>query len=769
MIKEQHSVKMIESQHIIQQSPAPTPQLPQSSKFTEAQWTVLCSLVEAVIPSILPDGTASAIDSQYLNGSHYASTRDSLAIHGIDKQLAEEFLSEAPTATPEYREGLTRLLFHGIDADQRKQLMFIVAVLDSRASILLTGYSTPFPRLSVEQRQSILNGWATARLPVYRDLHRSLTVMAKSIWTRVSPSLSRILRFPKTPVNHNFGPGFPFEFIQIPPSSESSSPNAEFAPEIIETDILIIGSGCTGAVAASVLSAAGISVLVADKGYHWSPKFLPMSETNGLAHLFHNGGFTIDDSGNMNLVAGSCFGGGGTVNWSASLQLQGFVRQQWASHGLPYFMSGAFQADMDAVCERMGAGTEAVKQNYGNARLLGGARKLGMSAKVVPQNTGGEAHECGYCTLGCGSCGKKGPTESWLPDAARNGAQLMEGFACSRVLFSKGKGGEMVAIGAEGEWTSRDEYGGVAGTRYTRPVKIIAKEAVIVASGSLGTPHLLQRSGIKNPHLGSHLKLHPVSFLAAVYDDEVRPWEGGILTSVVSELENIGSSGYGVKLEGTVMLPSLFLPLFPWMSGLEWKMFCAKMRRMTGYIALARDMGEGNVYVDPNEESRLRVNYPVDKRDRKHIAMGLVALAKITFIEGAREIYVSVPGIPTFVREGDSQVHTAGDGINDPAFAKWLAQLERLVTHGMPAKTSFASAHQMGTARMGSSRGTSVVDSKGRVWGTSNLFVCDTSVFPAASGVNPMITTMATARGIARGIAESFGRVSVAEEARARL
>lgn len=639
-----------------------------------------------------------------------------------------------------------------------------------RASMLLTGYSTPFPQLPISEREKVIQGWATARLPVYQSLHRSLTMMVNSIWVRTSPSLNRILSYPRTPINHKFGPGYPFSFLQIPPGAVAISPSSKSTSEGLETDFLIIGSGCAGAVAASVLSAAGFSVIVADKGYYWSPKHLPMSEKSAMAHLFHNGGMTTSDSGNINIAAGSCFGGGGTVNWSASLQLQGFVRKEWASkHGLPYFTSGAFQADMDAVCERMGVGTAAVKHNFGNERLLSGARKLGMNGKPVPQNTGGEAHECGYCTLGCGSCGKKGPTESWLPDAARNGTQFLEGFKCDRILFSNDvdEKGNKIAIGAEGAWTSRDEHGGVAGDQYIRPVKILARKSVIVAAGALGTPHLLQRSGISNPHLGAHLHLHPVSFASAVYDEDVRPWEGGILTSVVNDFENIGSTGHGVKLEATAMIPALFPALFPWKSGLEWKLFCAKLRRMTGYISMARDHGEGRVYVDSKEHGRLRVDYNVGKMDRKHIAMGLIALAKIQFIEGAREIHVSVPGVPAFVRKGGP--NTNEEGINDPAFVAWLAHLERFVLAGtMPSNTAFASAHQMGTARMGSSPKTSVVDPRGEVWGTKGLFVVDTSVFPAASGVNPMITTMATARGISRGLARSAQSAST-EEARAKL
>ncbi|KAG9714847.1 long-chain fatty alcohol dehydrogenase, partial [Aureobasidium melanogenum] len=255
-----------------------------------------------------------------------------------------------------------------------------------------------------------------------------------------------------------------------------------------------------------------------------------------------------------------------------------------------------------------------------------------MKAKPVPQNTGGEAHQCGYCTLGCGSCGKKGPTESWLPDAARHGAKFVEGFQCEQVIFAQDEtqDGKKIAIGARGVWTSRDKSGGVSGKVYRRPVTIHARRAVVVAAGALGgTPLLLERSGIQNAHLGKHLKLHPVNTLFGVFDRDIMPWEGGILTSVVSEYENINSTGYGCKLECVTMLPSMVLPLMQWKSGLEWKVHAAKFKRMAGWISLARDEGEGEVYADPVDKYRVRVKYDTSKSDQKNIAVGLVALAKI--------------------------------------------------------------------------------------------------------------------------------------------
>jgi hypothetical protein len=182
--------------------------------------------------------------------------------------------------------------------------------------------------------------------------------------------------------------------LQFPPSSAAE-------PETINADVVIVGSGCGGAVAAKTLAEAGLKVIVVDKGYYWSPLRLPMSELEGSAHLFDNGGMMLSEGATVTIAAGSTWGGGGTVNWSASLQTQGYVRHEWSQKfGLKYFTSAEFQRDLDAVCSRMGVGTSAIQHNKTNEILLEGARKLGWSAKTVPQNTGGEAHNCGYCTYG---------------------------------------------------------------------------------------------------------------------------------------------------------------------------------------------------------------------------------------------------------------------------------------------------------------------------------------------------------------------------------
>lgn len=483
------------------------------------------------------------------------------------------------------------------------------------------------------------------------------------------------------------------------------------------------------------------------------------------------------DDSTTSVVAGQSWGGGGTVNWSASLQTQGYVRKAWADGGLPFFTSAAFQSSLDRVCDVMGVSTKFIKHNPQNLHLMEGARKLGWAHKEVPQNTGGSEHSCGHCTLGCGACEKQGPAVAWLPAAAKKGAKFIEGFDVRTILFEE-RQGEKVAVGVRGIWCSRDSNGGTAGERLVTRELIVKAKRVIVSCGTMQSPLLLMRSGLKNYHIGRNLYLHPVSLVGAVWDEVTNPWNGPILTSAVTEFENLDGKGHGVKLETTNMLPSSWLIWPQWRGGLEYKRFASKMKHMGGYISVPRDRDTGRVYPDP-DDGRVRVQYHPSAFDKKNIMEGVLALAKICYVQGAREIFTVVPGVPSFIRSDNppspstassaNPAEAEEQGINDPLFNTWLESVRR---NGFPyPETVFVAAHQMGTCRMAASSKSGVVDPSGRVWGCQNLFVADASVFPTASGVNPMVTTMAISdfisKGVVRGL-ESEKR-SAAGEASARL
>ena len=724
----------------------PLPPLPSEDPLTPAQWATFLAIADVVIPAVKPMSTANVHTEIAVTDTDYSAAITSLKARTLESDpeaetAAKEYLEDYASRDPAFRAEMQRIFALYLPHDQRKELCMILNILNTRAgSLLLTGHVTPISEQPTHIRESILHGWATARLGVLRQLRRSFTILTKQAWIKTSPSLRRVMGVPRVPVGMRPSKGYDYEFIQIPPGDK---------PEIIETDVIVVGSGCGGGVSAKNLAEAGHRVLIVEKSYHWTPDHFPMIEVDGWHHLFMSGSFLTSDDSTMTIVAGQTWGGGGTVNWSASLQTQGFVRREWAARDLPFFTSAEFQNSLDRVCGRMGVSAEHIRQNRCNEMLLEGARKLGWTNKPVPQNTGGNQHYCGYCSFGCGSCEKQGPVVSFLPDAARAGAKFIEGFHAEKIILTK-RGGKQVATGVLGTWTSRDINGGVSGAPLTRRRVLIKAKRVIVSAGTMQSPLVLLRSGLKNPQIGRNLYVHPVTFLGAYHNEDIKPWEGGILTAVCGEYENLDGKGHGVKLEATNMVPSSCLMWVDWKNGLQYKLDAARLRNMVGYISIARDRDTGRVYPDP-VDGRVRFQYHPSKFDKHSIMEGIIALAKIQYVEGAQEIFTCIPGMHPFIRSPSTP---AGDGINDAAFQAWLADVR---AKGFPSPESmFVSAHQMGTCRMSAKAKDGVVDPHGKVWGTEGLYVADASVFPSASGVNPMVTNMAISDWISRGIAHGM-------------
>lgn len=194
------------------------------------------------------------------------------------------------------------------------------------------------------------------------------------------------------------------------------------------------------------------------------------------------------------------------------------------------------------------------------------------------------------------------------------------------------------------------------------------------------------------------------------------------------------------------MLPAWFLPFLPWTSGLDYKMLCAKLPYMSGHLALTRDRDTGRVYPDP-VNGKCRVSYHPSAFDKGNLVSGLLASARIAYANNADTIFMAKFAQP-FVRRS-SVLESPAE--TDSRFEAWL-----LAARKGALAASFGSAHQMGTCRMSAEEKDGVVDSTGNVWGVKGLYVADASVFPSASGVNPMVTNMAISDWISRGIAKEM-------------
>ena len=219
-------------------------------------------------------------------------------------------------------------------------------------------------------------------------------------------------------------------------------------------------------------------------------------------------------------------------------------------------------------------------------------------------------------------------------------------------------------------------------------------------------------------------------------------------------VSSLDGSHYGAKIEVPSVLPGFIAGLLPWLSAVQYKELCLDIRRAFSFIVLGRDKGEtGHVTLDTND-LRPRIHYPLENHDRNSLIDGLCVAARIAAAAGATSIGSSFASmglveLPPVAEEGDSVASL----VRETAVDKFCLRLRE---HGVTTdyRTLLFSAHQMGTCRMGMDRTSSVVDQHGETWGCRSLYVCDASVFPTSSGVNPMLTTLAIADGIAEVVVQ---------------
>ncbi|KAI3337091.1 GMC oxidoreductase [Xylariaceae sp. AK1471] len=728
--------------------------------YSEELWQTLFALLDAVTPSI-------AIDSEVTDSKNqlriteaqcqeaYERTKKNVR-NAPDYPKFKEYLRSRVVNTPEYEQHTKRFIGN-LPKSAQQDLGRVLRLLNTQlGSLAATGYRLPVKDQPLHVREAIFQSWQSSWMRIFPQVAEIFLVMGKMAFAQLDPLFRELNDYTDHMKGYEPGPAFDYKFMQFPAGDELAT---------VDVDVVIVGSGCGGGVCAKVLAEAGHNVLVVDKGYYFPPSQLPMTAAAANEFLYEGKAPLQTDDRSMNLVAGSNWGGGGTVNWSVALQPQGYVRQEWADAGLDFFITQEFQHCLDRVCSFMGVSDAHIRHNHGAQVILDGSRKLGWHSKACPQNTNGAEHYCGRCHHGCGAGEKQGPAVSWLPAASRAGARFIEGMDVSKVLFDE-KNGSMQAVSIVGKWTSRDEDGGLhtpESERIQRAIKVKAKK-VIVSCGSLHSPLLLLRSGLKNYQIGRNLYLHPAASVRATFDKDVQGWEGGIITSVCTTFENLDGKGHGVKLEPSNAIPYVMLYVHPFENGLQWKLDALRARQMNNFISMVRDRDTGRVYPAPHD-GRPCIAYTTSVFDRANSLVGIVAIAKLCYVQGATEIWSGVPGIPSFKRTGpvppdvgpDAVVEDEKDfdqGINDPDFAAWIKLIERTGLNSPLA--TWACAHQMGSCRMSAKPRDGVVDPKGKVWGTENLFVADASVFPSASGVNPMVTNMAIADYISRGVSREL-------------
>lgn len=642
-----------------------------------------------------------------------------------------------------------------VPAAALEKLRVGLGFLSSRPiTFALTGHYTTFVEMAASERQRILGGWACSSLALKRSLFSAFVRLPISAIYSNSRLVQGLIGFPsdgdprliQAPDRRQ--PSYPYTFIQPTPLPDQLPDSAHL--DIFETDVVIIGSGAGGAVVASLVAKAGYKTLVIEKG-----RWVPTEEITGSLHGFNDmlegkGQISTSD-GNLILLLGATFGGGTTINWSASLAPPFHVRRAWAEeHGLPYFATNGFADDIEAVTTRMGVSTTAIVHSKANQLFQNGARKLGIHIDVIPQNTAGRTHDCGMCQRGCPFGEKQGAAQTWLKDCAEAGGQFMQKVRVERVIFSEeSHPKELVIDPKQSSATSRRKYavGVVVCDAQTGKRSVVrARKAVVCSGGAIHTPALLLRSGVHlNGAVGKGLHLHPVTAVTGWFKESVKPWEGSIMTLISREVDNRQGTHYGSKLEVFASNPGFYAGLFvPWRSSGDHKACMARYEQSFTIVVLARDRGAGKVSVEDGNGATGEpvIDYALDPLDAEGLLEGILLACRALDAAGALEIATTLPSVPHFKAAPHENIDP-----DQTRFENWLADIR---TAGVkPGYGLLGSAHQMSSCRMGGKPGkTTVVSEKGQVWGHEKLWVADGSVLPTATGVNPAISIMSVAHHI---------------------
>lgn len=660
-------------------------------ELSDKRMEALRAVADALIPGIEPvDGDGDPGAASY-------------RLRASDLRVAEQVPAVLERLTPAERREFARLL-------------------DLLASPLLgltwAGPLRPIDRLSPAQRERLLERWSRSPIGVLRKSFRALKRLIGFLFYGGSDGAGN-------PVWQ--GMGYPGPLPDVVPAEPSVTPWSLSGGEEIACDVVVVGSGAGGGLAAGLLAEAGQEVVLVDKGPYLPESELNQREAEMVGRLYERAGALTSADGGVSIFAGSCLGGGTTINWSGSFATPEAILGEWAERlALPELTGASFRRSLEAVQEAVGVTTAESPDNPQNAALRRGSEALGHRVDVVPRNVRGctadECRGCGYCGLGCRRGSKRGTLRSWIPRATAAGARVLPDTEVERILVEAGRvtGVETVTQGADGAPRRR----------------IFRAPRVVVAAGSIHTPALLMRSGLTHPHLGRHLHLHPTVAVSARYDDPIDPWWGTMMSAVNNQFTDLDGH-YGFKIETPPAHPGLMAMALPWVSGRQFKEDMLSMRRVGSFIILLRDRFGGRVTVD--RDGYPVVRYRVHRYDRMHMIRGIAEGARIHRRAGAEEILLPHATLPRIPRSaGEDALEDSLRGLLD---LPWK-----------PNTFPLFSAHQMATCRMGGRAEEAPLAPDGSFRGTEGLWVADGSALPSASGVNPMITIQALAHHTISGL-----------------
>jgi choline dehydrogenase-like flavoprotein len=491
-----------------------------------------------------------------------------------------------------------------------------------------------------------------------------------------------------------------------------------------ECDVVIVGSGASGAVVADTLSEAGLSVLVLEEGPWVSHEAHgAMRPTESMRAVWRDGAFSaalgVGNAPVINVTMGRCIGGSSTVTGGVCFRTPPQVLDRWVhERGLQGLGEGDLARYFDSVEARSMVATTPDALRSRSTTLFGEGARAAWGVDLQPTRRNMRACDgCAQCNFGCPQHHKMSVDRTFLPRALSRGARVVSDCLVEHIERDGAR-----ITGVRGRLYNRG--GRTPGDAFT----VRARE-VVLAAGAVHTPVLLMKSGIgsRRQGLGRHMTLHPSIRMMALFDEPVQGGQGAAQSAFTDRFEDEG-----------VTLISVFVPPAAMMVGVpgvgpDFARMTERFPHMAMFGGLIHDEAGGRLWRIPGREPLM--TYRVDADTRPRFAAAARRLAEAFVAAGARRLFVPILG------------HEAVDA----------DQALRMDWSRIPLRRwEVSSQHPMGTCRMGTDPSRSMIDVHGRVWGVEGLHIVDGSTVPTSLGVNPQLTIMALALRFAEGIRDGW-------------
>jgi choline dehydrogenase-like flavoprotein len=520
---------------------------------------------------------------------------------------------------------------------------------------------------------------------------------------------------------------------------------------VLETDVVVVGSGAGGSfVAAELAAKTDQRILILEKGDFIEPAEFLQRERLMMPRILDMEFSVLQVFGreiptvSTVVASGKLVGGSATINHALAFEPPRPVIRDWHDLLGAEFGYDDLAPHLEAIRALLRIGPVPESQISGsNLALRRGVQTLGLPHHGPTQRNAHQCIGCGYCDLGCRYNRKLTPLNMILPMAARHGAQVLANCRVDELLLEPlpedGRNGRTHrVIGVVAQLT---DSRGVNRDR----VEIRARR-VVLAAGPFSSPRILMRSGVprlraskgSEQAVGERFSTHATITFCADFDEALYPSAATPPMGYFVKKYDVDDQAAAdpakdhvrYALEGMLNHPLAHAQLVPYESAESHQAFMKRFNQTMTLAVMFRDRPVGRVTPNGFEYALAEEDYPgwLDS---------LRTGARIMFAAGGRRVFFN--SHRPLILNGPEEI--------DAALTLDLVSQQRI---------QITSGHPMGGCALGGDARRDVVDSRGRSWDVDGLYVADSSIFPTSLGVNPCYTVYTLGRYIAHKMVEEI-------------